>query len=82
MMHICIMFIIYHTLCPHYTFPFSGSNGSPGGVIFGMMDSVFTCGKGGNGNTEAWWSGLVAGRWNYVEAYPPVIIEKTIENGP
>lgn len=23
-----------------------------GGVIFGMMDSVFTCGKGGNGNTE------------------------------
>jgi hypothetical protein len=48
------MFIIYHTLCPHYTFPFSGSNGSPGGVIFGMMDSVFTCGKGGNGNTEAW----------------------------
>ena len=34
--------------------PFSGSNGSPGGVIFGMMDSVFTCGMGGNGNTEAW----------------------------
>ena len=74
-MYICI--IIYHTLRPHYTFTFFWAHRVARGCDLRHDGQRLHLRHG----RQRQHGGMVTGGWKHVEAYPPVIIQKTIENG-